>query len=52
VLSSSGEERDRMLAAELGSCAYFVKPAAINELVKVIETLDSSLIAQHCARSG
>ena len=48
ILSSSGEQVDRRRAAELGSCAYFVKPGGIKDLVEVVKHLDSTWIAEHC----
>ena len=48
ILSSSGEQVDRKRAAELGSCAYFVKPGGIKDLVQVVKHLDSTWIAEHC----
>jgi len=40
VLTSSAEERDRRRAAELGACAYFVKPPkaeTIQEIVRLVQ---------------
>lgn len=48
VLSSSDEKTDRTRAAELGGCAYFVKPGGIQDLVQVVKHLDNTWIAQHC----
>src|SRR4051794_26410500 len=41
VLSSSGEDRDRQEAAQLGACAYFVKPGEVNELVQLVLQIDA-----------
>jgi DNA-binding response OmpR family regulator len=48
VLSSSGLEIDRDRAAELGACAYFVKPTDIQALVDVVTTIDENWISNHC----
>jgi CheY-like chemotaxis protein len=48
VLSASGLEEDRRRAAELGSCAYFVKPSELNELIEVVAHLDEKWISEHC----
>jgi CheY-like chemotaxis protein len=48
VLSSSGLEVDRDRAAELGACAYFVKPTDIQALVEVVTTIDEDWISNHC----
>ncbi len=50
VLSSSGMEADRRQAAELGACAYFIKPSQLNELVSVVAQIDEDWIADHCPR--
>lgn len=52
VISSSALEPDMRLATDLGACGYFVKPAGIAELVKIVKNLDSSWIQAHCARAG
>jgi len=48
VLSASGLQSDRVRAAHLGACAYFVKPNGLDELVKVVDHLDEAWIADHC----
>jgi DNA-binding response OmpR family regulator len=51
VLSASGMDVDRRRAAELGVCAYFVKPAGFHELVEVVRAIDDDWIANHCPLS-
>jgi CheY-like chemotaxis protein len=48
VLSSSDEPRDRDEAQGLGACGYFVKPVAVDELVKVVSEINDDWIADHC----
>ena len=48
VLSASGLEEDRRRAAELGCCAYFVKPSELNELIEVVAQMDEKWISEHC----
>jgi CheY-like chemotaxis protein len=48
VLSSSGMDVDRDRAAELGACAYFVKPNDVQALVDVVITIDEDWISNHC----
>jgi CheY-like chemotaxis protein len=51
VLSASGVEKDRLRAAELGACAYFVKPGGLDELVRVIAVIDDDWISARCPLS-
>ena len=51
VLSSSGMDADRNEAAELGACAYFVKPSGLDELVRVVTAIDDDWISEHCPLS-
>ena len=48
VLSNSGQDVDRDQAAELGACAYFVKPSDLDELVNVVKGIDDDWISEHC----
>lgn len=50
VLSSSGEERDRRHAAELGCCDYYVKPSGFSQLARLMQHLDDTWIKDHCNR--
>ena len=52
VLSSSSEQRDRDQAASLGTCGYFVKPGAIDDLVKLVGAINADWISAHCPLSG
>src|ERR1041385_1629794 len=45
VMSTSGVDTDRRQAAELGACAYFVKPAQLDELVRVVSEIDEHWIS-------
>jgi DNA-binding response OmpR family regulator len=51
VLSTSGMDSDRNEAAELGACAFFVKPSDLQELVKVVISIDDDWISEHCPLS-
>jgi CheY-like chemotaxis protein len=42
ILTSSNEERDRRLAAELGAAAYLVKPPAAETLAETMRFLKTS----------
>ncbi len=48
VLSASSIEADRKRAAQLGGCAYFVKPAGLNDLVRTVAHIDEKWISEHC----
>src|SRR6476620_1780736 len=48
VLSSSDEDRDRHQAASLGACGYFVKPGAVDDLVKLVVSINEDWITDHC----
>lgn len=52
VLSSSGVEKDRRRAAELGARDYFVKPCGFNALQEWVSELTRTWIAVHCATAG
>ncbi len=52
VVSASSDEGDRRRAVRLGSCAYFVKPGDLDELVRVVKHMNSSWIAEHCPLPG
>jgi len=52
VLSASAHDGDRMRARELGACAYFVKPAQLNELVEVVRQMDDEWISENCPLVG
>lgn len=48
VLTASGHEKDERRARQLGSCAYFVKPSQLADLVKVVIAMDEDWISKHC----
>lgn len=48
VLSASDHDGDKMRARKLGACAYFVKPAQLNELVVVVRQMDEEWISENC----
>lgn len=52
VLSASADEGDKMRARDLGACAYFVKPAQLNELVEVVRQMDEEWISENCPLVG
>lgn len=48
VLTASGHEKDEKRARQLGSCAYFVKPSQLADLVRVVVAMDEEWISKHC----
>lgn len=52
VLSASAHEADKMRSRELGACAFFVKPAQLDELVAVVRQMDEEWISENCPLVG
>ncbi|HSU56972.1 MAG TPA: response regulator [Candidatus Dormibacteraeota bacterium] len=49
VLSSSDQPRDRQRALQLGAREYWVKPAQIQVLMKLVEHMRNTWVAAHCS---
>jgi CheY-like chemotaxis protein len=49
VLSSSDQPQDRQRALELGAREYWVKPAQIQVLMKLVEQMRHTWVAAHCS---
>jgi CheY-like chemotaxis protein len=48
VLTASGHEGDQKRARNSGSCAYFVKPSQLAELVKLVVEMNDDWISENC----
>ena len=48
VLSSSSLSADRTRAANLGACAYFVKPVGFDELTNTVSEINDDWVSKHC----
>jgi CheY-like chemotaxis protein len=48
VFSNSLIENDRKRAGQLGVCAFFVKPAQFDELIRTVAEMNEDWITEHC----